>query len=52
MFVANNLPQLPHCKIYELWLIPPGAAPIPAGLFSRMLAGMRPCKSAWVAGWG
>jgi anti-sigma-K factor RskA len=33
VFVANNLPQLPPDKIYELWLIPPGAAPIPAGLF-------------------
>jgi anti-sigma-K factor RskA len=33
VFVANNLPPLPPDKIYELWLIPPGAAPIPAGLF-------------------
>ena len=33
VFVASNLPQLPPDKIYELWLIPPGAAPIPAGLF-------------------
>lgn len=33
VFVASNLPQLPPGKIYELWLIPPGAAPIPAGLF-------------------
>jgi anti-sigma-K factor RskA len=33
VFVASNLPQLPSDKIYELWLIPPGAAPIPAGLF-------------------
>ena len=33
VFVANNMPQLPPDKIYELWLIPPGAAPIPAGLF-------------------
>jgi anti-sigma-K factor RskA len=33
VFVANNLPQLPPDKIYELWLIPPGAAPIAAGLF-------------------
>jgi len=33
VFVANNLPQLPPDKVYELWLIPPGAAPIPAGLF-------------------
>ena len=33
VFVANNLPPLPPDKIYELWLIPPGAPPIPAGLF-------------------
>ncbi len=33
VFVANNLPQLPPDKVYELWLIPPGGAPIPAGLF-------------------
>jgi len=33
VFVANNLPPLPPDKIYELWLIPAGAAPIPAGLF-------------------
>ena len=33
VFVASNLPQLQPDKIYELWLIPPGAAPIPAGLF-------------------
>jgi anti-sigma-K factor RskA len=33
VFVANNLPPLPPDKIYELWLIPPGAAPIAAGLF-------------------
>jgi anti-sigma-K factor RskA len=33
VFVANNLPPLPPDKIYELWLIPPGGAPIPAGLF-------------------
>ena len=33
VFVANNLPQLPADKIYELWLIPTSGAPIPAGLF-------------------
>ncbi len=33
VFVANNLPPLPPDKIYELWLIPPTGAPIPAGLF-------------------
>jgi anti-sigma-K factor RskA len=34
MFLANNLPQLPESKIYELWLIPmSGAPPMPAGTF-------------------
>jgi anti-sigma-K factor RskA len=33
VFLASNMPQLPPQKIYELWLIPPSGAPIPAGLF-------------------
>jgi anti-sigma-K factor RskA len=33
IFLANNLPQLPAEKIYELWLIPKTGAPIAAGLF-------------------
>ena len=33
LFLASNMPQLPPQKIYELWLIPAGGAPIPAGLF-------------------
>ncbi len=33
VFLANNLPQLPPEKIYELWLIPKTGAPIAAGLF-------------------
>jgi anti-sigma-K factor RskA len=33
LFLANNLPQLPPEKIYELWLIPKTGAPIAAGLF-------------------
>ncbi len=33
IFVANNLPQLPAEKIYELWLIPQTGAPVAAGLF-------------------
>jgi anti-sigma-K factor RskA len=33
IFLANNLPQLPPEKIYELWLIPKTGAPIAAGLF-------------------
>jgi anti-sigma-K factor RskA len=33
IFLASNLPVLPPQKAYELWLIPPNGAPIPAGLF-------------------
>jgi anti-sigma-K factor RskA len=33
VFLANNMPQLPPQKIYELWLIPASGPPIPAGLF-------------------
>jgi len=33
IFLANNLPQLPPEKIYELWLIPKTGVPIAAGLF-------------------
>ncbi|HZC23877.1 MAG TPA: anti-sigma factor [Candidatus Binatia bacterium] len=33
VFLANNMPQLPPEKIYELWLIPTSGAPIPAGVF-------------------
>ena len=34
VFMANNLPQLPQSKVYELWLIPmSGASPMPAGTF-------------------
>lgn len=33
VFLANNMPELPANKIYELWLIPTSGAPIPAGLF-------------------
>jgi anti-sigma-K factor RskA len=33
IFVANNLPQLPADKIYELWLIPKTGPPLAAGLF-------------------
>jgi anti-sigma-K factor RskA len=35
LLMANNLPQLPDDKVYELWLMPSsGAAPMPAGTFS------------------
>jgi len=33
VFLANNMPQLPPQKAYELWLIPTSGAPIPAGVF-------------------
>ena len=33
MLIASNLPALPAGKTYELWVIPKGGAPRPAGLF-------------------
>lgn len=33
IFLANNLPQLPAHKAYELWLIPRAGAPLAAGVF-------------------
>jgi Anti-sigma-K factor rskA len=33
LFIASNLFPTPADKIYEMWLIPKGAKPIPAGLF-------------------
>jgi len=33
IFLANNMPQLPAQKAYELWIIPQAGAPIPAGVF-------------------
>jgi anti-sigma-K factor RskA len=33
MFIATNLPALPRGKTYEMWVIPKGGAPRPAGLF-------------------
>ncbi len=33
VFLASNLAPLPAQKTYELWLIPAGGAPIPAGIF-------------------
>jgi anti-sigma-K factor RskA len=35
LLMANNLPQLPDDKVYELWLMPStGGSPMPAGTFS------------------
>lgn len=33
LLIASNLPPTPADKIYEMWLIPKGAKPLPAGLF-------------------
>lgn len=33
LLIASNLPSLPAGKTYEMWLIPKGQAPRPAGLF-------------------
>jgi anti-sigma-K factor RskA len=33
LLIANNLPELPPGKTFELWVIPKGGAPKPAGLF-------------------
>ena len=32
--VTSDLPELKHKKVYELWLIAEGRAPVPAGIFS------------------
>jgi hypothetical protein len=33
LLLASNLPPAPSGKTYEMWLIPQGGAPVPAGLF-------------------
>jgi len=33
LLVASNLPPAPAGKIYEMWVIPKGGKPVPAGLF-------------------
>jgi anti-sigma-K factor RskA len=33
LLIASNLTPTPRDKIYEMWLIPKGARPVPAGLF-------------------
>jgi hypothetical protein len=33
LLIASNLPALPAGRIYEMWVIPKGGAPRPAGLF-------------------
>ena len=39
MLIASNLPQAPAGKIYEMWVIPKGGAPKPAGLFNSDSSG-------------
>lgn len=33
LLLASNLPPVPSGRTYEMWLIPKGGSPIPAGLF-------------------
>jgi hypothetical protein len=33
LLIASNLPRTPADKIYEMWIIPKAAKPVPAGLF-------------------
>jgi anti-sigma-K factor RskA len=33
LLIASNLPRTAADKIYEMWIIPKGAKPVPAGLF-------------------
>ena len=33
LLIASNLPPAPAGKIYEMWLLPKGGKPQPAGLF-------------------
>ena len=39
LLMANNLPPAPSGKIYEMWVIPKGGAPRPAGLFQSDASG-------------
>jgi anti-sigma-K factor RskA len=39
LLIASNLPPAPAGKIYEMWTIPKGANPVPAGLFQSDAAG-------------
>jgi len=39
LLIASNLPALPAGKTYEMWLIPKGGAPKPAGLFRSDASG-------------
>jgi anti-sigma-K factor RskA len=39
LLIASNLPPAPANKIYEMWIIPKGAKPVPAGLFQSQASG-------------
>lgn len=39
LLIASNLPPAPAGKIYEMWVIPKGAKPVPAGLFQTDSSG-------------
>src|SRR5262249_13674717 len=39
LMIAANLPQLPAGRIFEMWLIPKGGAPMPAGTFTAASSG-------------
>ena len=41
LLIASNLFPTPAGKIYEMWLIPKGAKPLPAGLFQSSSDGRR-----------
>ncbi|MCC6587650.1 MAG: anti-sigma factor [Bryobacterales bacterium] len=39
LLIASNLPAPPEGKTYEMWIIPKGGKPVPAGLFSSTTQG-------------
>ena len=39
LLIAGNLPPAPEGKIYEMWVIPKGGKPVPAGLFQSGKSG-------------
>lgn len=39
LLLASNLPPAPAGKIYEMWVIPKGGKPVPAGLFQSEAGG-------------
>jgi hypothetical protein len=39
LLIATNLPPAPAGKAYEMWVIPKGAKPVPAGMFQSQADG-------------